>query len=145
MYVELRAGEHVMLTKVRTFVLGFFHPERYLIVFLLCVTGSKSSVHTHLNYLVIVSPPFIPTASSASATVRNFARTTDLPAGSDITKVTVFDLENKLVAYSGTFEAGVREVVSQWGRVFVLENDGRVRFSFLTFDIFDILRAEHDV
>ncbi|KIM77475.1 hypothetical protein PILCRDRAFT_76651 [Piloderma croceum F 1598] len=88
--------------------------------------GSKSSVHTHLNYLVIVSPPFIPSASSASATVRNFARMTDLPAGSDITKVTVFDLENKLVAYSGTFEAGVREVVSQWGRIFVLENDGRV-------------------
>jgi vacuolar protein sorting-associated protein 11 len=50
----------------------------------------------------------------------------DLAAGSDITKVTVFDLENKLVAYSGTFEAGVREVVSQWGRIFILENDGRV-------------------
>jgi hypothetical protein len=34
--------------------------------------GHKLSVHTHLNYLVIVSPPFIPTASAASATVRNF-------------------------------------------------------------------------
>jgi hypothetical protein len=37
---------------------------------------------------------------------------TDLPAGSDITKVTVF-FGDKLVAYSGTFEAAVREVVSQ--------------------------------
>ena len=109
--------------------LSFFHS----------VTGSKSSVHTHLNYLVIVSPPFVPSASSASATVRNFARMNDLAAGSDITKVTVFDLENKLVAYSGTFEAGVREVVSQWGRIFILENDGRVCLNFsmlLSFLIF---------
>jgi hypothetical protein len=77
------------------------------------VTGSKSFVHTHLKFLVIVFPPFIPCASSASTTVRNFACMTDLPAGSNITEFTVFDLENKLVAYSGTFEAGVREVVSQ--------------------------------
>jgi vacuolar protein sorting-associated protein 11 len=76
------------------------------------VTGSKSSVHTPLNYLVIVSPPFIPRAST-SATMRNFAHMTDLPAGSNIAKVTVF-FGDKLVAYSGTFEAAVREVVSQW-------------------------------
>jgi hypothetical protein len=126
----LKAGEHVMLTKVRAF--SFFVPYSTTPdIGFRWVTGSKSSVHTHLNYLVIVSPPFIPSASSASATVRNFARMTDLPAGSDITKVTVFDLENKLVAYSGTFEAGVREVVSQWGRIFVLESDGRVCFRFL--------------
>jgi hypothetical protein len=49
---------------------------------------------------------------------------TDLSAGSDITKVTGFDLENKLFAYSGMFEAGVREVVSQRWRILVLENDG---------------------
>jgi vacuolar protein sorting-associated protein 11 len=77
------------------------------------VTGSKSFVHTHLNYLVIVALPFIPSASSTSTTVCNFARMTDLPAGIDITQFTVFDLENKLVVYSGTFEVGVREVVSQ--------------------------------
>lgn len=65
--------------------------------------------------------------------MRNFvARAADHPAGSEITKVTVFDLENKLVAYSGTFGEGVREVVSQWGKIYVLENDGKVclvRFS----------------
>jgi hypothetical protein len=61
----------------------------------------------------------------------------DLPAGSDITKVIVFNSENKLVTYLGTFGVGVREIVSQWGRIFVLENNGRVRFSFLCryFDI----------
>lgn len=44
-----------------------------------------------------------------------------------MTKVTVFDAENKLVAYSGTFKQGVREVFSQWGMVYVLSTDGKVR------------------
>ena len=33
----------------------------------------------------------------------------------DVVKLTIFDLENKLVAYTGAFEKGVRGVVSQWG------------------------------
>jgi len=45
----------------------------------------------------------------------------------DIAKVTVFDPENKLVAFSGTFPQGVREVVSQWGDIYVLSNDGKVK------------------
>jgi hypothetical protein len=45
----------------------------------------------------------------------------------DIAKVTVFDPENKLVAFSGTFVQGVREVVSQWGDIYILANDGKVR------------------
>ena len=72
--VELKAGEDVMLTKVRTFKFCLFHTGRYLMLnlsFFRLVTGSQSSVHTHLNYLVILSPPFIPSAS-ASVTVRNF-------------------------------------------------------------------------
>jgi hypothetical protein len=93
------------------------------------MTGHKSSVHTHLNYLVIISPPFIPTASAASATVRNFVARSANPGESDITKVTVFDLENKLVAYSGTFTDGVREIISQWGHIYILSNDGKVRIS----------------
>lgn len=75
---------------------------------------------------MIVSPPFIPSASAASATVRNFVARTTNPAENDISKVTLLDLENKLVAYSGTFVEGVREVVSQWGKVYVLGNDGKV-------------------
>ncbi|THH12547.1 hypothetical protein EW146_g7591 [Bondarzewia mesenterica] len=89
--------------------------------------GHKSSVHTHLNYLVIVSPPFQPSASAASATVRNFvARNGATAGGSDITKVTVFDLENKFVAYSGTFAEGVRAIISQWECIYVLSNDGNL-------------------
>ncbi|KXN91462.1 hypothetical protein AN958_00724, partial [Leucoagaricus sp. SymC.cos] len=90
--------------------------------------GSKSSIHTHLNYLVIVSPPFIPTASAASATVRNYVARTTNPGGTDITKVTVFDPENKIVAYSGPFRQGVRAVVSQWGNIYVLTSDGQLLF-----------------
>ncbi|KAJ2919879.1 hypothetical protein MD484_g584, partial [Candolleomyces efflorescens] len=92
----------------------------------LAYEGHKSSVHTHLNYLVIVSPPFFPSASAASATVRNFVARSTNPSETDITKVNVFDLENKLVAYSGAFKQGVREVVSQWGKIYVLSTDGNL-------------------
>ncbi|TFY60015.1 hypothetical protein EVJ58_g5412 [Rhodofomes roseus] len=86
--------------------------------------GPKASIHTHRNYLVIVSPPIVPTATSASATVRNFAARANPSANKDITKVAVFDLENKFVAFSGTFNEGVREVISVFDKVFVLSNDG---------------------
>jgi hypothetical protein len=92
------------------------------------MAGHKSSVHTHRNYLVIVSPPFFATATAASATVRNFVARSANPGETDITKVNVFDLENKLVAYSGTFKQGVKEVISQWGEIYVLATDGRVSF-----------------
>ena len=50
--------------------------------------------------------------------------------------MTVFDLENKLIAHSGTFGEGVREVVSQWGKIFVLGNDGSVSNPFHSLIIF---------
>lgn len=86
----------------------------------------KASIHTHLNYLVIVSPPFQPSGSAPSATVRNFARTADT-TNIDVTKITVLDLENKFVAYSNTFTDGVREVFSSFGEIYFLSNTGKVR------------------
>ncbi|KAF8575784.1 hypothetical protein K439DRAFT_1397850 [Ramaria rubella] len=86
--------------------------------------GHKSSVQSHLNYLVIVSPPMSVSASHASATVRNFAARSS--ANTDITKLTVFDVENKFIAYSGTFTDGVRDVFCEWGQIFVLSNDGKL-------------------
>ncbi|KDR73804.1 hypothetical protein GALMADRAFT_251620 [Galerina marginata CBS 339.88] len=88
--------------------------------------GHKSSIHTHESYLVIVSPPFFPTAASTSATVRNLVAKSPNATEMDVTKVTVFDPENKLVAYSDTFKQGVREVISQWGHVYVLSTDGKL-------------------
>ncbi|KAJ6574697.1 hypothetical protein B0H19DRAFT_1125330 [Mycena capillaripes] len=86
--------------------------------------GNKSFVRSHLNYLVIVSPPITPTASAAYRTVRNFAARN--PTDTDITKVAVFDPENKIVGYSGTFTQGVRDIISipEWGGVYILGNDG---------------------
>lgn len=113
---------------------NLFHYSILSLTYMLFL-GHKSSVHIHLNYVVIVSPPFIPAAVGTSATVRNFvARSANANSGeSDVTKVTVFDLENTLVAYSGIFAEGVREIISQWGQVYVLSNDGKVRHPILEY------------
>ncbi|GJE99815.1 hypothetical protein PsYK624_160870 [Phanerochaete sordida] len=86
--------------------------------------GHKSAVYAHRNYLVIVSPPFTPAASAPSATVRNFVKNNDVHT--DISKVVVFDLENKFVAYSGTYTAGIRDIFSADGQIYLLSNDGKL-------------------
>jgi len=95
--------------------------------------GPKSSILTHKGYIVITSPPFVPTAGSASGTVRRFVATGkpgNVPAGTggvgDISKVVVFDIENKYIAYSNTFRETVKDVFSCWGRLFVLTNESTV-------------------
>lgn len=48
-------------------------------------------------------------------------------AGKDVTKVTIFDLENKFIAWSGTFDAAVREMwETDDGMLQVLLEDGKV-------------------
>jgi hypothetical protein len=48
-------------------------------------------------------------------------------SGTEVTKVTVFDLENKFVAHIEPFAPkDVREVFSQWGNIYVLSNDGKL-------------------
>ncbi|EKM61891.1 uncharacterized protein PHACADRAFT_205018 [Phanerochaete carnosa HHB-10118-sp] len=86
--------------------------------------GHKSAVYAHRNYLVIVSPPFTPTASAPSATVRNFVRDNDI--GAEISRVVVFDLENKFVAYSGTYTDGIRDIFAASGQIYLLSNDGKL-------------------
>ncbi len=82
--------------------------------------------------VVIVSPPFTPSAASASGTVRRAAATAGPTNGSgsgstgESAKVTVFDLENKFVAYSGVFKEGVRETFGTADQLFVVRGDGRV-------------------
>ncbi|KAI3602873.1 vacuolar membrane protein [Moniliophthora roreri] len=87
--------------------------------------GLKASVQVHAAYLVIVSPPAVPSASAASATMRNIARAGDVEG--EVTKVTVFDPANKLVVFTGTFIQGVRDVITApWGNLYVLENNGEL-------------------
>ncbi|CCM05130.1 uncharacterized protein FIBRA_07338 [Fibroporia radiculosa] len=85
--------------------------------------GPKATVHTHVNYIVIVSPPLAASASAASGTVRHYARNNDV-SGAEVTKVNIFDPENKFVAYAGTFDYGVRTVFSAYGQIYVLASDG---------------------
>ncbi|KAL1745090.1 hypothetical protein HDZ31DRAFT_37166 [Schizophyllum fasciatum] len=88
--------------------------------------GRKLSLGAHGGYLVIVSPPFSPSASAPSATVRNFYARNAAAGDSDVTKVTLFDAENKVVGFSQAFPQGVRDVFSAWGNVYVLGNDGTI-------------------
>lgn len=44
----------------------------------------------------------------------------------DAARVVLIDMENKMIAYFGVFERGVRDVVSAWGSVHILGNDGTV-------------------
>lgn len=83
-------------------------------------------MYAYRNYLVMVSPPFTPSAGATSATIRNFVAKSSDP-NTDISKVVVFDLENKFVAYSGTYTDGIREIFSSDGQIYLLSNDGKVR------------------
>jgi hypothetical protein len=47
--------------------------------------GQKASIQVHAAYLVIVSPPTVPSATSASATMRNIAKAGDVEG--EVTKV----------------------------------------------------------
>lgn len=87
--------------------------------------GQKLSISVSRNNIIIVSPPFIPSAATASATVRSYMKK-EPGSFSDVAKVTVFDLQNKLVGYSGTFKDGVRDVFSHFGSVFVLSSNSKL-------------------
>ncbi|GAA5840938.1 hypothetical protein JCM11251_007644 [Rhodosporidiobolus azoricus] len=96
-------------------------------------------------YLAILTPPQRSTLASHSATIRAHAsssRTNPAPAPPSaptpapeekVGKVTIFDPENKFVAFSKPFgeavgegEAGVREVLEAWGAVWVLTEGGKL-------------------
>ncbi|WWC88408.1 uncharacterized protein L201_003319 [Kwoniella dendrophila CBS 6074] len=98
--------------------------------------GPKSSIAIYQHNLIIISPPFYPSANSASATVRHYvSKQSNITTSSngvsntstsDISKVTVFDLQNKLISYSGTYRDGVREVFCQWNGIFVFGGNGKL-------------------
>ncbi|KAI6047551.1 hypothetical protein EDC04DRAFT_2618926 [Pisolithus marmoratus] len=101
--------------------------------------GEKKSLHTHLNYVVVVLPaPFSPitTTTTPAGNQRKFGPggTSSAPAGAgppnstgdEVARVVLVDMENKLVAYTGNFEGGVRDAISAWGHVYVVGNDGKL-------------------
>ena len=78
----------------------------------------------------MVSPPFVPSSTSTSATVRNYAARAPNPAiasQTDISKVIIYNLENKFTAYSeSAFSEGVRDVICDHDYVYIIGNDGKV-------------------
>ncbi|GAA6024344.1 hypothetical protein JCM10207_003311 [Rhodosporidiobolus poonsookiae] len=97
-------------------------------------------------YLAILTPPQSVSLGSASATIRAHASSkpspapapaspANGPADDKVGKVTLFDPENKFVAFSAPYgdsaavhggEAGVREVVEAWGAIWVLTESGKL-------------------
>lgn len=60
--------------------------------------GPKLALYTAHNYLVIVSPPFAPTAASAYPTVRQYAsRSRDRDFKGDIARLSLFDVDHKFI------------------------------------------------
>ncbi|BGP05132.1 Vacuolar protein sorting-associated protein 11 [Rhodotorula toruloides] len=105
--------------------------------------SSASTSQLPTPYLAIVSPPLTSSLASTSATIRQHARTTasarptpiaGASADERVAKVTIFDPENKFVAFSGTFGdaeadaelSGVRDVVEAWGAIWVLTEAGKL-------------------
>lgn len=84
--------------------------------------GHKTSAFVSKHNLIIVSPS-VPSAAAR----RQMPRGVDDSA--DAAKITIFDLENKIVAYTGVFRNGIKAVFSQWGTVFVFEGNGQVSSS----------------
>lgn len=81
----------------------------------LAYEGPKASIHNLGKSLVIVSPPFTPSANSNSATVRrSAAAVSESTSSSSVSsaKVTVFDLVNKFVSYSAVHKHGVQHVIA---------------------------------
>ncbi|KAG2351149.1 hypothetical protein BDR07DRAFT_1476106 [Suillus spraguei] len=84
--------------------------------------GYKSSIHTHLNYVIVVSPPTTVSTSSAARKLGAQAAGGD----GDASRVTVFDMENKVVGYTGMFAEGIKGVISEWGNIYILTNGGQL-------------------
>lgn len=97
-------------------------------------------------YLAIVTPPQRSTIASQSATIRQHASRSNTgmngsprigsPAvtqDEQVSKVTIFDPENKFVAFTAAFGdggssegAGIRQIVEAWNAIWVLTDSGQV-------------------
>lgn len=85
--------------------------------------GPKSFITAWRNSLLIISPPFLPSLASTSATVRSRAAGLIAPT-TDIARVGIFDLTLNVVTHSSAVESGVHSLFCEFGDVFVLANNG---------------------
>lgn len=60
-------------------------------------------------------------------------------------KITIFDLDNKVIGYSGTYSEGVRDVFCQWGGIYVYGANGKVsNLYILGASASSYMRSYHD-
>ena len=91
------------------------------------VLGAKASIRAHGGSVVMVSPPFVPAATSYSATIRRSAASGPINSIPTAAKVTVFDLDNKFISYSSVLAAGVKEVFGNHGQaLYILDGEETV-------------------
>ncbi|EST08049.2 Zinc finger, RING/FYVE/PHD-type [Kalmanozyma brasiliensis GHG001] len=126
------AGKMVIARDEAIYVIGQEGREACL-----AYEGPKASIHLSSSQVIIVSPPFTPSSSTSSSS-RNLIGNRDSPsstptsrkgslAPTEIAKITIFDLDNKLVAFSGTFESGVRSAwVGPAGEILILSDMGEL-------------------
>lgn len=67
--------------------------------------GSKSSIQWLKSYFAIVA---------------------QADAAQELSRLTIFDSENKFIAYAGSFPEGVRGIVSEWGELIVVTYEGKL-------------------
>ncbi|GAA6007958.1 hypothetical protein JCM11491_006556 [Sporobolomyces phaffii] len=103
-------------------------------------TTSLSSTSLPTPYLAIITPPQRSTLSSQSKTIRQHASRSNTNFGSpavsqdeQVSKVTIFDPENKFVAFTAAYGdggssegAGIRQIVEAWGAIWVLTDSGQL-------------------
>lgn len=55
-----------------------------------------------------------------------FAIAAQADAAQELSRLTIFDSENKFIAYAGSFPEGVRGIVSEWGELIVVTYEGKL-------------------
>ncbi|KAH7890168.1 hypothetical protein F5I97DRAFT_645537 [Phlebopus sp. FC_14] len=115
--------------------------------------GKKLSLYTHLNYVAMVLPvssnpasvsssppsttqpsvgkqhkstPSSTTVSTKPEPSTSTAHLQNTTEDADAARLILVDMENKLIAYTGIYENGIRDVVSAWGSLWVLGIDGKL-------------------
>ncbi|KDN39622.1 hypothetical protein K437DRAFT_258993 [Tilletiaria anomala UBC 951] len=87
--------------------------------------GSGGGAAAASHHLILISPPVPASAVEGNPSLAGLQ-------GKDVARVTIFDLDNKLIAYSGMFAGGVRHVwiessaepSASCARICVLSDDG---------------------
>lgn len=93
--------------------------------------GEKSNVHVHGQSIAFVSPPYNNNSSNTSRGVISGGggggAGGGLPGSPNAAKLTVFDLENKFIAYTSIFKEGVERLFSTGqDDIFLITGDGKL-------------------